>query len=438
MESKKEIYVGLLGLGTVGTGVVKSLLANESHITHQTGYRVRVKAALVQTFEKERRVAVNPSFMTKDPSVILRDPEIDIVVEVMGGVEPALSYIRQALLLRKHVVTANKELLAKHGEELMRIAKEMGVRLLYEASVAGGIPIVRTLQAYLTANRVSSIRGILNGTSNYILTQMQLEHVTFTEALLEAQQLGYAEADPTSDVEGYDAAYKLLILANMAFPVRAEMAFVRRIGISKISPIDFEYATRLNCTIKLIGEASYDGECVHLEVTPKLLSRTDALATVNDVFNAVTISADVVGELTFIGRGAGEMPTASAVIEDIAEILRSPKPPLVRQQEIGMDGWIKGNAIKQGMYYVRMQFSHLCQDQVLGVDGKTRFESVASAVEIGSGEGGLTRVFLVAGADLEQIVHIAECLQVKFYVILPYEGEFVLPEHSEFFTLPAV
>ena len=326
MESAHTLYIGLLGLGTVGRGVVMSLESNRMQIETRTGCSIKVLGALVRHVEKPRNLDVSAFNVTDDPQAILLDPRIDVVVEVMGGVEPARSYIRQALLSRKHVVTANKELLAQYGDELGELADRQGVRLLFEASVAGGIPIVRMVQQYLTANRITSIRGILNGTCNYILTKMEEDGLPFADALQNAQQLGYAEADPQSDVEGYDSSYKLAILANMAFPVKSLVSAVQRQGITEISEQDIRAAQSMGCVIKLIGEATYDGQQVILKVGPRLLPREDALAGVRDVFNAVTLTADVVGDLTFIGRVAGELPTASAVIEDLMEVLRTPSP----------------------------------------------------------------------------------------------------------------
>ncbi|MHB1629782.1 MAG: homoserine dehydrogenase [Bacilli bacterium] len=326
MESAHTLYIGLLGLGTVGRGVVRSLESNRMQIESRTGSSIKVLGALVRHVEKPRNLDTSAFTVTDDPQTILADPRIDVVVEVMGGVEPARSYIRQALLSRKHVVTANKELLARHGDELGELADRQGVRLLFEASVAGGIPVVRMVQQYLTANRITSIRGILNGTCNYILTKMEEDGLSFADALQNAQRLGYAEADPQSDVEGYDSSYKLAILANMAFPIKSPVSAVERQGITQISEQDISSARNKGCVIRLIGEAVYDGQKVNLRVGPRLLPRDDALAGVRDVFNAVTLTADVVGDLTFIGRGAGELPTASAVIEDLMEVLRTPSP----------------------------------------------------------------------------------------------------------------
>jgi len=320
----KVMGIGLLGLGVVGCGVVKSLQTQQDTIEARTGVRVQVRRVLVRDPGKSRSVDIERSRLTTDASEILSDSGIGVVIEVIGGVEPARALVSLALSAGKHVITANKELLAKHGEELIGLANCHGVRLLFEASVGGGIPIVRMVETYLTANRIVAIRGILNGTCNYILTQMEERGQAFAEALVDAQALGYAEADPESDVEGYDAAYKLCILANLAFPVHSSMSVVRRTGIVAVEPIDLRMSQLFGTSLKLIGQASYRAGSVSLEVVPRFLAASDALSSVQGVFNAVTISADVVGDLTFIGRGAGELPTASAVIEDLVEVLRHP------------------------------------------------------------------------------------------------------------------
>ncbi|MCY0875224.1 MAG: homoserine dehydrogenase [Firmicutes bacterium] len=319
--------LGILGLGTVGCGVVKALRTQAESIAH-TGWRPEIKRILVRDIEKPRQVQVDRTLLTHDAQVVVHDPDIQVLIEVIGGIEPARTCITEALLAGKHVITANKELLAKHGDELMTLARRQGVRLLFEASVAGGIPIVHMVEAYLTANRILAIRGILNGTCNYILTKMEEQGLTFAEALYNAQELGYAEADPESDIEGYDAAYKLCILANLAFSQQTPITAVKRSGITTLAPIDLRMAKQFGTALKLIGIARLVDGRPELEVGLRFLAQGDALASVRDVFNAVTLTADVVGDLTFIGRGAGELPTASAVIEDLMEVLRAPNVPV--------------------------------------------------------------------------------------------------------------
>lgn len=333
IDQPRVVRIGLLGLGTVGAGVVKSLKTNHQPIFEKTGCDVQVVRTLVRDPDKERVVRLDREALTTDGLEIVRDPSIHIVIEVIGGIEPARTLIREALRHGKHVISANKELIAKDEGALIAYAEKHGLRLMYEASVGGGIPIVRMVETYLTANRVYAIRGILNGTCNYILTRMEEDGQSFAEALRDAQSLGYAEADPESDVEGFDTAYKLSILANLAFSVPSSVAAIDRFGITKLQSDDLSLAARVGCTIKLIGEARVleDGTVLQ-SVTPRMIPRADSLASVRDVFNAVTITADVVGELSFMGRGAGELPTASAIIEDLTEILRSPVPRVRRDQ----------------------------------------------------------------------------------------------------------
>ncbi len=375
MESSKVVYIGLLGLGTVGSGVVKSLASNDSHIEARTGYSVQVRHALVRDIDKPRRVVIDKALLTVNPKTIVEDPAIQIVVEVMGGIEPARSLILQALHAGKHVITANKELLAKHGDDLISVANDMGVRLLFEASVAGGIPIIRMVEAYLTANRIFAIRGILNGTCNYILTQMDERNEPFADALFSAQELGYAEANPESDVEGFDAAYKLSILANMAFPIKSSIGDVVREGITHVTPVDIVVARHMGAVIKLLGFAELREGHIMLRVGPRMISKVDALSSVRDVFNAVTLSADVVGDLTFIGRGAGELPTASAVIEDLMEVLHAPQPRPTRLQLPSVDKSADEDPVP-GNYYVRVHI----QGKVTGEQFMHEAARVAMAV----------------------------------------------------------
>jgi homoserine dehydrogenase len=315
------IRIGLLGLGTVGGGVYKTVENHRDVIRERTGRDIEITRILVRDLEKERLLDVDTALLTLQPEELLGDETIDVFIEVMGGIEPARTIIREALASGRHVITANKELLAKHGAELLQVAEENGVHLLFEASVAGGIPIIRMLQGYLTANRVKGISGILNGTSNFILTEMGRTGREYGDILEEAQRLGYAEADPTSDVEGYDAAYKLAILTNLAYEGQVGTERIERQGITGLHPSDLQAAESWGYSIKLIAHSSVTESGVRLSVRPRLLPQQHPLARVDDVFNAVTVQADVVGDLTFIGRGAGEFPTASAVVEDLTALL---------------------------------------------------------------------------------------------------------------------
>lgn len=318
----KKIIIGLLGFGTVGSGVASILENNREDIHSRTNADIRIKKALVRNLQKERPYSKEIQF-TSDPGQIISDPEIDIVVEVMGSIEPARSYILTALKEGKNVVTANKDLIASHGPELFAAAKQAGRDLYFEASVAGGIPIIAAIRQSLTANNIISLTGIINGTTNFILSAMTEQGRDFAEVLREAQELGYAEADPTSDVEGYDAARKLAILSTLAFnsPVSFENVYVE--GISKITPADIKYADELGCVIKLLGIAKNNQDGVEVRVHPALLPKNHPLATINGVYNAIYLVGDAVGPAMFYGKGAGALPTGSAVVADIIQIVRN-------------------------------------------------------------------------------------------------------------------
>ena len=307
-------------MGVVGSGVAQALTQKSALIARQIGHPIRITRILVRDTGTPRAWRVPKSLLTIDPRDILEDPLVDIVVEVMGGERPALDYIRQALNRSKSVVTANKEVMAKHGPELLALAAEKGAQILFEASVGGGIPIIRPLMEDLRANEIGAIRAIINGTTNYILTRMTYENVDFVQALREAQELGYAESDPTNDVEGIDAAYKLAILASIAFQTRVHPQDVYREGISRLKAKDFRYARELGYVIKLMAIAKRVGDELEVRVHPALIPREAPLAKVDGVFNAVEVEGDLVGRVLFHGRGAGAMPTTSAVVGDILNI----------------------------------------------------------------------------------------------------------------------
>ncbi|KKM08798.1 homoserine dehydrogenase [Clostridiales bacterium PH28_bin88] len=320
--AKDRISVGILGLGTVGSGVVKVLRQNREGIAHKVGLPVEVAKVVVRDLNKPRSVDLLPGVLTTNPAEVLEDPAIDVVVEVMGGIEPAKEYILRALHRGKHVVTANKDLLAIHGKELFDAAAEHGSDLFFEASVAGGIPIIAALKESLAGNRIRKVMGIVNGTTNFILSKMTALGAGFGEVLAEAQALGYAEADPTADVEGYDAARKIAILASIAFNTRVTLRDVYVEGIAKITARDITYARELGYVIKLLGIAREAGGVVEVRVHPAFIPREHPLAAVNDAFNAIFITGDAVGDTMFYGRGAGELPTASAVVGDIIAVAR--------------------------------------------------------------------------------------------------------------------
>lgn len=315
------IDIGILGLGTVGSGVVELLEMNKHIISKRLGQGVNVKKVLVKNLEK-RRTSLVEGKLTDDAMQILEDGDISIVVELMGGENPAFDYIKEALNRGKHVVTANKEVIAKHGQELLSLAKDKNVNLLFEASVAGGIPILRPMKQCLAANEVIKVMGILNGTTNYILTQMAEKGESFYTALKEAQAQGFAEADPTDDVKGYDAARKLAILSSIAFNTRITPDKVYTQGIDTLKSVDIDFAKENGYVIKLIGVGKRSGDEVEVSVAPLLLKASHMLASVKDAFNAVMVEGNAVGPLMFYGKGAGMMPTASAVAADIMDVIK--------------------------------------------------------------------------------------------------------------------
>lgn len=319
---KEKIRAAILGLGTVGTGVYKIIQKQHEEFPHKIGAELEVAKILVRNTKKSRE-GIDMTLVTDSWDEIINDDSIDIVIEVMGGIEPARTYISEALSRGKHVVTANKDLMAEHGHELLEIAAEHKCDLLFEAAVAGGIPIIRPLKQCLAANNITEIMGIINGTTNFILTKMTDENMEFSEALALAQKLGYAEADPTADVEGLDAGRKIAILASIAFNSRVTFSDVYTEGISKITAKDIKYAKELDCVIKLIATAKHTDDGVEVRVTPMFIPKSHPLASVNDSFNAVFVHGDSLGDAMFYGRGAGELPTASAIMGDVIDVCRN-------------------------------------------------------------------------------------------------------------------
>ena len=317
------INVGLLGLGVVGGGVAATLLEHSESIAAKVGRPVNLKKVLVRDAARKRDVSVPDSLITTNPEDILSDPDIPLVVEVIGGESPAAQYLKDALQSGKHVVTANKEVMAKRGPELLSVASRNGVSLLYEASVGGGIPIIGCLVKELVANRFHSVRSIINGTTNYILTRMANDHTDFSLALAEAQERGYAEADPTNDIEGFDAVYKLSILAGLAFHRRVPPESIYREGITRLQPQDFRYAHELGYAIKSLAIATEEGGAIQARVYPALVPQDNMLAKVDGVYNAVEVEGSLCGRVLIHGRGAGRGPTTSAVVGDLVEIARN-------------------------------------------------------------------------------------------------------------------
>lgn len=321
----KPIKVGLLGLGTVGTGVVRIVEGHQHDLQSQSGSPIEIAKILVQNKNKARNINVSADVMTESPEDVIANPDIDVVVEVMGGIELSKQYILEALERGKHIVTANKDLMALHGPEILAKAAEKGCDVFYEASVAGGIPIIRTLIEGFSSDRITKIMGIVNGTTNYILTKMSQEGAAYDDVLKEAQQLGYAEADPTSDVEGFDAARKMTILGTLGFRTEMALADVGVRGISKVSKEDIAYGKQLGYEVKLLGIAEHHDGSISISVQPTMVKKTHPLASVNGVFNAVYVYGEAVGETMFYGPGAGELPTATSVVADLVAVVRNLK-----------------------------------------------------------------------------------------------------------------
>ncbi|MGF1478029.1 MAG: homoserine dehydrogenase [Cyanophyceae cyanobacterium] len=313
------VRVGLLGLGTVGSGTAQILLNPSGR--HPLLQEIVIGRVGVRSLDKPRSVQLPASIMTANLESIVRDPNIDIVVELLGGLEPARTLILKAISQGKHVVTANKAVIARYGPEIYDAANEAGVYVLVEAAVGGGIPVIEPLKQSLGANRLHSVVGIVNGTTNYILTQMSAAGADFEEVLAEAQQLGYAEADPTADIDGLDAADKIAILASLAFGGRVERNAVHCEGIRQVSAADINYADKLRFVIKLLAIAQAEEQGLQIRVHPTLLPRSHPLASVNGVYNAIVVEGEPLGQVMFFGRGAGSGPTASAVVSDIMNIV---------------------------------------------------------------------------------------------------------------------
>ena len=317
------VRVGILGCGNVGAALVGLLETNADLITRRSGVRLEVSRVAVQNLTKERDVVFAAGVLTNDAGSVVSAPDVDVIVEVIGGVEPARSLILTALKAGKPVVTANKELLANVGEELFEVAAAAGVDLLFEASVAGGIPLIRPLRESLAGERISRVTGIVNGTTNYVLTRMTEERCSFAAAVAEAQELGYAERDPTADIDGFDAAAKAAIIASIAFGVRVVAGDVSREGITQITAEDIAAASELGYVVKLLAVAEeYDG-AVSVHVHPAMVPSGHPLASVRGSFNAVFIEGDAVGQLMLLGRGAGGGPTASAVLGDLIDAAKN-------------------------------------------------------------------------------------------------------------------
>ncbi len=390
------IKIAILGYGTIGSGVVEVLNTNKESIARRAGDEIEVKYILdLRDFPgdpMEDRVI-------HDYDVIAKDPEIQVVVEAMGGVEPAYTFVKRALLAGKNVTTSNKALVAKHGAELIAIAREQSINFLFEASVGGGIPIIRPLNSSLTADEIEEITGILNGTTNYMLSKMTFEGLEFDDVLKDAQSRGYAEADPTADVEGYDACRKIAILTSLVCGQQVDFEDIYTEGITKITADDIKYAQAMGSVIKLLATSRKTEEGYCAMVAPFMLSQQHPLYSVNDVFNAIFVHGNVLGDAMFYGSGAGKLPTASAVVADIVDIAKHlHKNILISWSSGKIDLVDKGRA--KSRFFVRTGKEH---DQVNAVFGEVEFVEAAGV----SGETG----FLTAEMTEEAFEEKAAALE---------------------------
>lgn len=358
----KPVNVGLLGLGTVGGGTVNVINRNAEVITRRAGRGIRVTHASARDLNKPRTFSTEGIELHADPFEVVDHPDIDIVAELIGGIDPARELVLRAIAKNKHVVTANKALIAMHGNEIFQAAQERGVMVAFEAAVAGGIPIIKDIREALAGNRIELVAGIINGTSNFILTEMREQGRKFESVLGEAKKLGYAEADPTFDVEGIDAAHKLTILAAIAFGIPLQFEKVYTEGITKITPADISYAEQLGYRIKHLGIARYTSHGIELRVHPTLIPRRRLMANVDGVKNAVLVKGDAVGPTIHYGAGAGAEPTASAVVADLVDVTRvltsDPEnrvPHLAFQPQYLTDSEILPMSEVETAYYLRMQ-----------------------------------------------------------------------------------
>ncbi len=333
---KSAISIGIIGFGTVGTGVVRILLKKREELERRLGFPLVIGKIADTDIKRKRRIKLPQGILTTNAEAVLNDPSIDIVVELIGGTHPAKEYILKATKRGKHVVTANKFLLATEGSDIFRAAQKNKVEIGFEAAVAVGIPIIKIIRESLIGNKVPAIYVIINGTSNYILTKMTEEGLDFSTALKEAQALGYAEADPTLDVEGIDSAHKLAILASLSFGVPSSFKKIYTEGITRITPLDINFASEFGYKIKLLAIAKQTNRDIELRVHPTMLPKEYIISSVNNIFNAVYVEGDAVGSALYYGKGAGEMPAGSAVVSDIVDIARNIRTGAVnRIQGIG-------------------------------------------------------------------------------------------------------
>lgn len=405
----KQVKIAILGLGTVGAGLWSLLNSNRDAIESSTDTVIQVAGVLVRNKGKNRGVTLPDDLLTTEIDDLLIDPEIQIVVELIGGIDPAREYVLRALASGKHVITANKALIAQHGAELHRVAEEHGVSLRYEASVCGGIPVITVLQDYLAAETITGIEGIVNGTTNYILSRMTNAGLSYEQALREAQEAGYAEADPSSDVDGHDAHYKLKILTWLANGLDIPLAKIEREGITGITAEDIRFAKAHGYRIKLLAVAKTVGETLELRVAPALLPSERALARVDDSFNALVIHGRAIGELTLTGQGAGGLPTGSAVLADLISLIRSQGDR--DRAKIRISGGLTEVVEVQAVptrWYLRLELkSRLGEAGLVGQFLAERGVSVASLDETGHGSDTWTIQMMtdrISAHDLRRVI----------------------------------
>jgi homoserine dehydrogenase len=423
----KEIKVGLIGFGTVGSGVVKILQKNSKLIEKRMGAKIILKRVADIDIKTDRGVKLKPGVLTTKVNEVIKDPEIDIVMELMGGIEPTKTFILKAIQNKKHIVTANKALLALHGDQIFRAAHRFGVDVNFEASVGGGIPLIRSIKEGLVANRIHSIFGILNGTSNYILSKMTDEGRSFKEVLKEAQERGYAEADPTYDIEGIDAAHKLAILIRLAFGTSIQFKEIFIGGISEITPLDIQFSREFGYRIKLLAITKIDGGKIEARVHPTMIPESHLLSTVEGVFNAIYIRGDATGPTLFYGQGAGQMPTGSAVVSDVVELGRNllvqthgRRVPLLSFHESAIEE-IPLKKMEEVVMPFYMRFSALDRPGVLstisGILGKNGI-SIASVIQKGRQVNGAVPIVMMTHEAKEENAHRALREIDRLHVIL--------------------
>lgn len=417
-QRMKPVEIAILGFGTVGSGAYRILNEHADAIARRASSPIEVRKILVRDASRKRGVQTPPGVFTESMDEILSDPGIRIVVEAMGGEEPALSYTLAALEAGKDVVTANKLVLALHGRSIFEAARASGRRIAFEGSVAGGIPVIRALREGLTANTIERITGILNGTTNFILSAMTDRGVEYADALREAQSLGYAEADPSADVEGFDAAYKLAILASLGFEGYVDPRRIVRKGIATVTAQDIALADKFGYRIKLLAGAERGDGKLHLSVSPSLVPKGHPLANVNGAYNAVTVEGDSVGQLMLYGKGAGDLPTGSAVVSDIIELVRFPdlsESEIIRQDR---DLELSDSTARPAEYYVRLLVKDLpgVLGQIatmLGVHGI----SIATVTQELDNEGRATLLIFTHECQRSAVEAAAQTLRTMPFVL---------------------